>query len=334
VDYTGIELCWRRGREEILEFSGQIIDAFADTVDGFVVWYADPGLCVCPLCRPYTPVMQDMMTVYEERVAGRAQVHHCPWWIWWMETGEEKKGIPCSPGIRHEILGGMRRGDWTLAYDRDEESIRVARENGLDVLSFAFFLDRESGNESHNILPRTFFDRVEKAVRRAGELGVGLLAYRLTPFTQFHTDWLFFRRMLEPDRPRRGILEDLAAFLGVDTRYVDALEALDRWWDGPKTEAELATLRGAVLGLREVAPHRPEYLAHVSTAAGVLLLLAESGVATGWRVTDELVDRVQARMEQDSTFTSFTHEQLWNRMRARPFIRQRLDWWLPALAPR
>jgi len=61
-------------------------------------------------------------------------------------------------------------------------------------------------------------------------------------------------------------------------------------------------------------------------------MLAEDGSLSGWQVTDELVAKVQEYMEQTSTFTAFTHEQLWDVARARPFIRQRLEWWMGVLA--
>ena len=331
VNYRGIQLCWQRGKEEILPFSGHLVDTFAEVADGFILWYADPGICVCPHCRNYTPVMQDMMRTYESLVGGRAEVHHCPWWLSHMAEGTG--GVPRTPNIRSDVLSSIKRGDWTLVHDEDEESIRVARQAGLDVLSFAFFMDREGGNETYNILPRTFFDRIESAVARARELGVGLLDYRLTPFTQFHSDWLFFRRQLYPDISRQQALGELADFLGVDAEYVEALRLLDDWWEGQETGYDITTLRATADTLRRLRGQRPEYLTHVCEATDVLLLLAEAGIQNGWQVTDELVRAVQQRMAQGPTFTTYTHEQLWEETRARPSIRLRTNWWMQAIAP-
>ncbi len=331
VGYQGIELCWQRGREEILEFSGCLIDYFSEAADGFIVWYADPGLCVCELCVPYTPVMGEMMRTYEEVAGSRAQVHHCPWWIWRMEKGDHN--LPRSPGIRRDIFGSISPGDWVLLYDQDEESIEMARKNGLEVLSVAFFMDPEGGNETSNVLPRTRFDRVETAVARAGELGAGLLAYRLTPFTQFHSDWLFFRKQLYPEISREQALGELAVFLGVGGEYVEALELLEEWWAGRESGYEMEKLRKAAEILTSLVPQRPEYLRHLAEATEALLLIAEGGGQNGWQVTDQLVEAVQQRMEQGPSFTAFTHEQLWAKARAYPFIKQRVEWWMQAVRP-
>jgi len=333
IGYTGIEMCWQRGRQQILEFSGHLMDYFTPAADGFIVWYADPGLCVCDECVPYTPVMLDMMRTYEQLAGERAQMHHCPWWIWRMAGDEGSAPLPVTPGIREDILGSMTPGDWTLLYDQDEASIRVARNNGLDVLSVAFFLDPEGGNETNNVLPQTKFDRIETAVSRAGELGCGLLAYRLTPFTQYHQDWLFFRRQLYPDISRDRALKQLADFIGVGEEYIEALTLLDEWWEGIAGEYEMEKLRRAAELLTGLVAKRPEYLTHLSEATDILLLLAEHGVAHGWEATEELVEAVQQRMERGPTFVAFTHERLWAKPRAYPFISQRVRQWLKALMP-
>ena len=78
---------------------------------------------------------------------------------------------------------------------------------------------------------------------------------------------------------------------------------------------------------------RPEYLTHLSEATDILLLLAEHGVAHGWEATEELVEAVQQRMERGPTFVAFTHERLWAKPRAYPFISQRVRQWLKALMP-
>ena len=50
-------------------------------------------------------------------------------------------------------------------------------------------------------------------------------------------------------------------------------------------------------------------------------------------MTDELVEAVQQRMEQGPTFTSFTHQQLWDKARAYAYINPRVRRWLKALMP-
>lgn len=331
VGYRGIGLCWNRGRQQILEMAAGVVDQFADAADGFVIWYADPGLCICPQCTDYTPVMRDMMRTYEELVGDRAQVHHCAWWIGDMADGT-RPPIPHTPGIRDDIFGSMSPGDWTLIHDRDEESIRVAREHGLEVISFAFFMDPESGNEANSVLPRTEFAQIEQAVRRAAEQDAGLLSYRLTPFTRLHQDWLFFRRQLHPDISRQQALGELAAFIGVGQEFVEALELLEQWWAGEEGGYDMGKLRTAADTFRRLAVERPEYLTHLSETTDILLLIADAGATNGWQVTDELVEKVQRRMEQGPTFTSFTHEQLWDH-RAALFIKTRLHWWMKSIRP-
>lgn len=338
IDYVGIHLCWQRGKDEILQFSEHLIDYFADVVDGFVVWYADPGLCVCDKCQPYTPVVLDQMHTYADYIGNRAQLHHCPWWLWWMDGGEDYPdgghGLPISSGIRRDILGAIPSGDWVLLYDGDHQSILIAREKGLKVLSCAFFMDPESGNETNNILPQTKFDQIEASVALAGHEGHGLMAYRLTPFTQFPQDWLFFRKQLFPNCTRHDALADLAAFLGVGAEFVEALDLLNEWWQGTLAGGyDMELLRRAVAILHDLVPARPEYLTHLSESADILLMLAEYGAAHNWQTGDDLVEAVQMRMEQTSTFTSYTHELLWTKARAYPVIRQRVRNWMKALQP-
>lgn len=327
VHYNGIHLCWQRGKDTITQFSGHLIEQFADVADGFIVWYADPGLCICEQCVPYTPVMLDIKQTYEALAGDRAQVHHCPWWIWHFEDGTHDP-LPVTPNIRRDFLSSLPAGDWVPLYDQDPKSIDIAREMGLEVLSFAFFLDPEGGNEAHNVLPRTRFGRIEEAVASARERGLGLLAYRLTPYTQMAQDWLFFRKQLYPGISRERALGQLARFIGVGEQLVEALNLLDQWWEGGGIE----TLRSAAEIIRPMVAQRPEYMTHFAAALEVLLMLAEVGSGNDWQVTDELVAKVQEYMEQTSTFTAFTHEQLWDMARARPFIRQRLEWWMGVLA--
>jgi len=119
----------------------------------------------------------------------------------------------------------------------------------------------------------------------------------------------------------------------VGEEYVEGLNLLDEWWASRQTGYDIAKLHAAADIFRRLAPERPEYLAHLSEAADILLMLAEAGMDNGWQVTDELVQAVQIRMEQSATFTSFTHELLWAQSRAAVFLRPRLQWWMEAIKP-
>ncbi|MFO7946288.1 MAG: GNAT family N-acetyltransferase [Armatimonadota bacterium] len=332
VNYNGIELCWQRGKETVLEFSGHLIDYFADTADGFIVWYADPGLCACEQCVPYTPVMLDIRATYETLVDDRAQVHHCPWWIWHMEQG--KGDIPASPGIQHEFFNALPEGDWTLVYSEASRAMQEAQDAGLDVLNFAFFMDPEGGDERHNILPMTKFDRIEAEVAAAGESSNGVLAYRLTPYTQFHQDWLFFYKQLYPNINRSDALQRLAHFVGTGDDYIRALTLLDDFWmETRQGNYDVEAVTEAAEILDSIVPERPEYLTHVAAAARVLQMLVEHGLAHDWSVNDELVAALHEHMSRTSTFTSLTHEKLWVTTRSHPVIRRRAENWMRFLQP-
>lgn len=332
VRHQGIGLCWQRGKQQVLDMSASVVDHFADVADGFVIWHAASELCTCRQCADYALVMRDMMRSYGELVGERAQVRHCVWHTG-VSEGQTEAAISHMQSIRNEILSGMSQGDWTLIYDQDEESLRVAREHGLKAISFAFFMNPESGNEVNSILPRTGFAQIEQAVREATGRDAGMLSYRLTPFTRLHQDWLFFRKQLHPDMSREQALGALAAFIGVGEEFVEALQALDQWWAGEEAGSyDMNTLCRAAEIIRSLAQQRPDYLVHLSEATDILLLIAQAGQSNGWQVTEELVEAVQHRMEQGPTFTSFTHEQLWDH-RARLLIKTRLEWWMKAIRP-
>ena len=89
VNYTGITFCWQRGKDSILPYQEYLIDTFADVVDSFVLWFADPGACICSECRDYLRVMLDALHTLSIVIDGRATVTACPWWIEHIEAGRE-----------------------------------------------------------------------------------------------------------------------------------------------------------------------------------------------------------------------------------------------------
>ena len=155
VNYTGITLCWQRGKEQILPFQDYLIDTFADVTDSFVLWFADPGACVCSDCRDYLRVMMNAFSTLSDRIDGRANITLCPWWIESIEAG--RLGFDSHPNLRHRLATEIPDGNRVIVQSTEYETIDIMREHGLDPLPLAFFLDPEGGFESNNILPEPKF---------------------------------------------------------------------------------------------------------------------------------------------------------------------------------
>ena len=151
VNYTGITLCWSRGKERILPYQEHLIDAFADVADSFVLWFADPGACICAQCRDYLRVMLDALHTLSEAIDGRAKVTACPWWIENIEAG------------RVLLERELRRMHVGIA----EEDVAAAAGRALTARALA----ANSASASSKLMPSfaVFFGQIDK--RRIGRNG-------------------------------------------------------------------------------------------------------------------------------------------------------------------
>lgn len=329
VWYRGSALCWSKGKGTIIKFQQHLIDTFADVADGFVLWFADPGLCVCEQCADQRSVFEDSIDTYAAHIGGRAELRLCLWCLPHLVEG--RLGIPANRGLREAMLDRCEPGDLVIADEADQETLRQARQRGLRPVSFCFFLDPEGGDERQNILPQPKLAAIADAVAAGQERGdAGQIAYRLTPATQWVSDWVFFERMIEPGRDDETILTALAERLQLGAPaevLVRAVQGLDAWWAARDT-GRLEEALGCWRALPEstMAP-----IEAVRDAAEVLLLLARHLDGSGSNSEEELVEVVQATMNESPIFQAFTLDNLWEASRARDFVRQRVRWWLEHL---
>ena len=331
VAYTGNTLCWRRGRDRILPFQEYLIDRFADLADGFVVWFADPGACICPRCRDYLSVMLDSLEVLSDKIGERAELVVCPWWIEAIESG--RNGFSPHRQLRQRFVKELPTNCRVIVNSREEETIEIMREQGAVPLPLAFFLDPEGGLESKNILPEPKLGQIDEWIDSSmAKQQRASLAYRLTPYTQFPSDYYFFRRQLQPEESRESVLLRLGEYTCNERReeeytahperFAAAILSLDQWWD----RQEEVDLGEASRGLSELAGHHSS-IRHLADATVILRRLQQG---QGEASLGELNEELRLKMSGMPIFQGLTLDYVWSG-RARAFLQIRVQEWLRRL---
>ena len=331
IHYTGITLCWRRGRERILPYQEHLIDSFADVTDRFIPWFADPGACICPECRDYLGVMLDSLHTLADAIGSRTAVGACLWWSEQMEAG--RNGFAPHPDLRRRLAAELPEGTAVITNSSEYETIDIMREQGLAPLPLAFFLDPEGGFESANILPEPKLGQIDAWLEKGlGERHTASLAYRLTPYTQFPGDFYFFRRQLNPAQSRESVLTELGEYVcnprqgegsGNEGRqFAAAVESLEQWW-GRRREHDLGE---AVSGLTSLAKSRRSVKALADAAS--LLRLLSGGL--GNQSLEGFTEDLRLQMSTMPVFRGLTLDHLWSG-RARAFLQLRVENWLHRL---
>lgn len=338
VWYTGITLCWKRGKERLLPYHEYIFDRFADVADSFVVWFVDPGACKCDLCRNYLPVMLDAFHTLKDRLGDRAEMSMSPWALKMIEEGGG--GFAPHPNLSRNLSAEVPDGTRVLIHSERHKTIRIMSDAGLVPLPMAFFLDPEGGYESSKVLPEPKLGVIDDWLDKAQSEGqTSALGYRLTPYTQYPSDYYYFRRQLNPRESRETLLIELGELTcnpqrrtelkGCPERFVAALEALERWWVS-RDDAELDGVVPELDALgREVAGDEDinSPLRHLSDAATLLQRLA---AGPGDRSLDEFAESLRVELSPMPIFRGLTLEYLWKE-RARTFLGLRVGQWLKRL---
>ncbi len=331
VNYTGITLCWQRGKERILPYQEYLIDTFADVTDSYVFWFADPGACICSECRDYLRVMLDALHTLSKVIDGRAAVTACPWWIERIEAGQN--GFAPHPNLRRRIAAELPKGSAVIIRSVEYETIDIMREGGLVPLPLAFFLDPEGGFESNNILPEPKLRQIDAWLERGlEEKHTASLAYRLTPYTQYPGDYYFFRRQLNPMQSRESVLTGLGEYICNPHRqeefrddgihFASTMESLDRWW-GDRGEQDLDD---AVAGLNTLAETHDS----VRDLANATALLRQLSYGVGNQSLEGFTEDLRLQMSPLPIFRGLTLDYLWSG-RAQAFLQLRVQNWLRRL---
>ena len=331
VNYTGITLCWQRGKEQILPFQDYLIDTFADVTDSFVLWFADPGACICSDCRDYLGVMMGAFCTLSDRIDGRSNITLCPWWIESIEAG--KLGFDSHPNLRNQFATEIPNGSRVIIRSTEHKTIDIMKQQGLNPLPLAFFLDPEGGFESNNILPEPKFRQIDQWLETSLELEhEASLAYRLTPYTQYPGDYYFFNRQLNPTKPRNSILTELSDFVcnpynqqefgNAAVCFVSAMESLDKWW----YDRHRPDLDDAVDQLRDLTESY-HAVKDLSDATIILRHLADRSTDLS---IEELTEELRIKMSSMPIFRGLTLDHLWSR-RAQAFLQLRVQNWMARL---
>ena len=331
VNYTGITLCWQRGKEQILPFQDYLIDTFADVTDSFVLWFADPGACICSDCRNYLRVIMSAFYTLSDRIDGKTNVALCPWWIESIEAG--RLGFDSHPNLRHQFATEIPDGSRVIIQSTEYKTIDIMREHGLNPLPLAFFLDPEGGFESNNILPEPKFRQIDQWLEASLESKHGAsLAYRLTPYTQYSSDYYFFNRQLDPKKSRNSILTQLGDFVcnprsqkgfgDATACFASAMESLDGWW----YDRHRPDLDDAVRRLRNLTGSH-NAVTNLADAATILLHLVERSTDLS---IEELTEELRLKMSIMPIFRGLTLDYLWSK-RAQAFLQLRIQNWLTRL---
>jgi len=326
--YRGFEACWSKGKEEILPIHKQVIDYFADVVDGFILWFFDIGFCGCNECRDYASVVLDYVDSIKP-IIGNRSISLCLWGFEGIEEG--RFGMGPNPGLREKVLDTVNKEDFVILDQRRTDTLQMANKRGLDVVEFAFFLDPEGGVENNNVLPQPKFHEIEEAVKAGVKRGsAGMIAYRLTPYTQFASDWVFYRKLLSPNKPISETVAELGHAIypqnGRASDFSKALLLLDKWWRGK----DIVDLRDSLRLLNATRTKVPTNTMHLADAAEVLLMLVE--YVGKKEHLEEFVPRVQEKMNRMPIFQSFTIDQIWPGSRSKVFLTPRIEWWIQRLS--
>ncbi len=332
LSYRGIHACWSTGRDLVLPFQQHLVDSLAAVADGFVLWLADPGYCFCEQCQPgYVPYLDACQRI-EQMIKGRAQLHLCLWWAQWLDEGYDQLQLPATPGLLPTLLDSIDPQDFVMIHAEESRTSQLARERGLTAVPMTFSLDPEGGNESANILPRPRVDTIEFEVARSHERADGgQFGYRLTPYTQWPTDWLFLQRLSGYTEPPEEVFERLGSRMGLANRagdFAEAMIALDSFW----TEGDPADARRAAEVLQSMDSAN---FAVRAVADGALVLSRLADQIAGGGATDD-PDFAAELLEQMNTmpiFQGLSLDYLWQKSRALPFLQMRLGWFEQVLRP-
>ena|GEM_PF-993031 len=338
--YTGMHLCWTKGKEQVLPFQTHLIEHFAAVADGFFLWFLDPGLCLCPDCADQGRVLQEALATYRGRVAAagaEAALHVVAWQLEALMRGEIA-GAPADPGLAAGLFARLPQGAMVAA--SDETVLQAARESGHAPVHFDITLDPEGGLEDRAMFPVPLLAEIDRTVADVIEKGwAGAMGYRLTPTTRTASDYVFFRKLAQPGAPSADLVQEMGSALFVSGSagddFADAVLRLEDWWRErlPADLLQASRLLGRSLEschpqdrpLVEPAAHWAEVLFYLSNFMYRIDTASDEGERDAlWRA---LAENLYRRMRGKEAFRAFTADQVWA-TRAQEMIGQRARWWI------
>jgi len=330
--YPGVTFCWQKAKALIKEYAAQTMAFFESTTDGYVLWFHDPGFCTCRQCNPFERTAPDVIQTYRDLLPKGKQLLFSLWQVEALSRGEF--GAKPSPNLPQLLLDAVERDSPVFLPEIQSDLWEKALLAGLQPVHFAFFLDPEEGTERYSIWPQPRFKQVlntVQAVREAG--GAGVMGYRLTPYTQFASDYVLLQAGSKERLDLAQALRALALHLLPGPRQstnrdnlVRAIWHLDNALDYGKANALHQASKQLAL-LRPPFPTRfPLALQQVTSVFSQMARLGRKE-----KKPEAVARELLATMEGYEYFQAYTYDKVWPNTRAYDLLIPRVRWWLAFL---
>ncbi len=327
--YPGITFCWDKAESLLMRYAEHNFEYFADAVDGYMLWFHDPGFCRCSSCNPFERTAPKVISRYRQLLRPGQELLLSMWQVEEQSHGDQ--GFAASPKVVDVMLDECAPGSLISVPAVGSTTWHKALERGLKPLHFGFFLDPEDGREGWNVLPKTQFRESTKAAGEAREQGgAGMLGYRLTPYTQSAADFVFIKSMMSARPDLNSILRQYAQQVLPGARFVaDRDRLLTGLWhlEEGAHKHKAAAIHSASRqfgGLK--GPFPTGFIQALQESTEVFSQLIAAAQKTS--DTDLLADILWPVMADRKFFQAYTFDQVWKPTRSKTFIKPRLEWWL------
>ena len=337
--YPAMTMCWSKGKDEILPFQRYVVEYFRDSVDGYVLWFRDPGGCECEECSADpSVVILDAIHEYQgivEQEPGSRTLNLCTWHFYQIVEQMRRKG---DSQFLDRVFSRLSPDTTIIDGHSGMEVLREARGRGFRTINFVFFLDPEGGLEDRAIFPRPLLREIDEVIAESERnRDQGIFAYRLTPYTRFISDYVFFRKGWDPGLSCEEIVHELAAQICPDpeggAELSRAILLIDRWRQ-EKSTAQIREARDIVVSLRGTRSRGFKRLEILSDCLTILVMLVEymeSARADDEEYRAQFVEEMYGKMLEMWIFQAYSTDPQW-RSRCKEMISQRIDWWTEGIS--
>ena len=335
IGYYGIDMCWTKGKNVILPFDQYFIEYMGPLIDDCIIELEDPGVCLCDKCAAHFPeIVLEMVDIYKRLARkncrrGRIELVTLHFRDW-LENKSLYGAAKPMVGLREKVFKKISK-DITII-DQDRDTLKMAQENGLNTIYFFFGLDPESGLEDATVFPRPKLKSISQQIEESRKYGdIGLMDYRIMPSTQFVADYVFSRKIWNPDLGTHEILKELGSELCQNLNNVDifvkAIESLEDWWN----TGQFHCLNMCTKSLEKLAEkennHRIKIIRDCMVILRIMVKYLKENPEFKNNIPDELVDTLWNEMKDREIFRAYTIDRHWVRV-AKETISQRVKWWL------
>ena len=311
--YHGIDLCWTRGREQIVPFQNYIIKRFSHVTNDFALWFADPGLCLCEDCksRGDTDIVLDVIRTY------RKTIHE------YNASSRLALVTRMIPGDLDAILSEMPDGALMIGGDL----AKISAKNRFAPIHFNIVLSPEGGLEGDALLfPNPMFSQIEEIIQQVDETTThGYLGYRVTPYTRFICDYALLRKLWQRDLKSEELAFEIATQM-CSTRenslkFAETILLINEWWQ--TEERDLLLLKRIEETFDELVSKEEREKDRFETLRDSLCVLH---LLTRIRNSEDVHEEVYLKMRESPIFQGYTLDESWI-SRGKAIVRDRIRWW-------